>query len=167
MPKKGGFILASNHVSYLDPVALAVASSRKLNFMARHDLFKNKYFAWLISSVGAFPVKRDSPDISALKEAIRRVRKGKVLLMFPEGARQEAGSMGDAKSGIGFLVGKFNLPVIPAFVKGTVEALPKGAKCIRRSSVSVRFGKQIEMDGKMSYQEIAEHIMENIRHLAA
>src|SRR3989338_4704218 len=90
IPKKGGFIIASNHVSYLDPVMVGIASPRKLNYMARHDLFLNPVFSRWLFSVGAFPVKRKTEDISALKEAIKRVKEGRGLLLFPEGERVES-----------------------------------------------------------------------------
>lgn len=167
IPKIGGFILASNHTSYLDPIVLSSACPRKLNFMARHDLFYNPLFSWLISKVGAFPVKRDSPDLSALKEAMRRLKNGNGLLLFPEGTRQVNGvSLSEPQPGIGFLAAKVNVPVIPAFVKGSVKALPKGAKCIRPGKISVYFGKQIYIERRLPYQDIAKRIMENIRHIS-
>jgi len=83
IPKKGGFILASNHVSYLDPIVLGAISPRKLNFMAKEELFCHPLISWFLSRVGAFPVKRDSADLSALKYALRRLREGKALILFP------------------------------------------------------------------------------------
>lgn len=165
IPQKGGFILASNHKSYLDPVVLGVASSRKLNFMARNDLFCNPLFSWIISTLGAFPVKRDSADLSALKEAIKRLHKGNVLTMFPEGTRGFGGEIGQAHAGIGFLAAKLNVPVIPAFIKGTDVALPKGTKFIRPSEITVYFGKQIHIEKELSYQKIADKVMEKIEEL--
>lgn len=166
IPPKGGFIIASNHVSYLDPITVGIACPRKLNFMARHDLFSNRFFAWVLSRVNAFPVERNSADLSALKEALRRVRCGKGLLLFPEGSRAVGGKSGEPQPGIGFLVTKLNVPVIPAFVKGTEIALPKGTKLIKRTKVSVHFGRQIFIERSLPYQEITQLIMANIRHLS-
>src|SRR3989338_6346732 len=89
IPKKKGFIIASNHVSYLDPVMVGVACPRKLNYMARHDLFSNHFFSFWLYNVGAFPVRRKTADISALKEAIKRLNDGEGLILFPEGGRVE------------------------------------------------------------------------------
>ncbi len=166
IPKQGGFILAGNHVSYLDPIALGVGCPRKLNFMARHDLFSNHWFSWLMSNVGAFPVKRDSADLSALKEAMRRVRSGEPLVLFPEGSRRFNGTSTEPQPGIGFLAAKLNVPVIPALIKGTQEALPRGAKFIFPAKVSVCFGKQILIERGMSYQDVAQTIMKNINNLS-
>jgi 1-acyl-sn-glycerol-3-phosphate acyltransferase len=166
VPKRGGFILASNHVSYLDPIAVGVACQRKLNYMAKEELFCNPLFSRLLSRIGVFPVKRDSADLSALKEAMRRVRIGGALVLFPEGSRRFDGASHEPYSGIGFLAAKLNVPVIPAFVKGTEKALPAGAKFIRLTNISVCFGKQISIERRMPYQDIAGHIMDNIRHLS-
>jgi 1-acyl-sn-glycerol-3-phosphate acyltransferase len=167
IPKKGAFILASNHVSYLDPLALGVACPRKLNYMARHDLFSSAFASWWFTCVGAFPVKRNSADIAAFRTAIRRLKDGAGLLLFPEGTRQERSvSLGNPEPGIGFLASKLNVPVIPAFVKGTDEVLPKGAKFIVPKKIFVSFGKQISIERGLPYQNVAKLIMENIRQLA-
>lgn len=166
IPRKAGFILASNHTSYLDPIVLAAVCPRKINFMARDDLFHNPLFSWLISNVGAFAVKRESADISALKEAMQRLNKGNGLLIFPEGGRRINGKFDPPQAGVGFLAAKLAVPVIPAFVKGADYALARGAKSIRPCSISVYFGKQISLERRLPYQDIAGEIMRNIRHLA-
>ncbi len=166
IPEKGGFILASNHLSFLDPVVLACVCPRKLNFMAKEELFKIPVVSQFIRSVGAFPVKRNSADLSAIKEALKRVKSGEGLLLFPEGRRGQESEVIEAQAGVGFLAAKSNVPVIPVYVSGTEKALPKGAKFLKRSKISVRFGKQISLERRMPYQELAEVIMESIRHLA-
>ncbi len=165
IPKKGGFILASNHASYLDPLAVGVACPRNLNYMARHDLFRNPFFGWILSQVGAFPVKRNSADISALKEAMGRVKAGKGLLLFPEGSRSVDGNLSEAQAGIGFLAAKLEVPVIPTVVKGTGKALSKGDKFIRPTKISVCFGKEILIERSMPYKDIAQEIMNGIGRL--
>lgn len=166
IPKKGGFILASNHASLLDPMVLGAASFRKLDFMAKHELFYNPLFSRFISSVGAFAVKRDSADLSALRDAMRRIRDGRAIALFPEGSRRVNGIIDAPQAGIGFLAAKLNVPVIPAFIKGTEKALPAGAKLIRPAKISVHFGRQISIERRMPYQDIARQIMVSIRHLS-
>lgn len=158
--------MASNHRSFLDPVILGVVCPRKLNFMAKEELFHNPFFSWLISQLGAFPIKRNRADISALKQALKRVNSGNALVIFPEGSRNYSPATSQPQAGIGFLASKINAPVIPVFIRGTETALPKGAKSIRRTKVSVYFGKQIPVERRMSYQEIAQQIMDSIRHLS-
>ena len=166
IPKKGAFILASNHVSYLDPIVLGIACPRKISFMARHDLFSGRLLSWVLLSIGVFPVKRDYADLSALKIALRRLKNSAGLALFPEGTRGSAGINNEPQPGIGFLAAKASVPVIPAFVKGTDLALPKGGRFIRRARVTVHFGRQILIERRMPYQDIAQLIMANIRSLS-
>lgn len=166
IPKRGGFIIASNHVSHVDPVVVGVACPRELSYMARHDLFFSRFLGWLLYNCHSFPVKRNSPDLSALKEAMRRVKRGRGLVIFPEGTRGTEGIPGEPQPGIGFLAAKLGVPVVPAFIKGTETALPKGAHRLRPSKIRVSFGGQIRAEHGASYQDTARLIMANIRRLS-
>lgn len=163
IPKSGGFIIASNHVSYLDPIALGVACPRKISYMAKKELFRNPLFSKYLYSLRTFPVNRSHPDKSALKEAMRRLSIGDGLLLFPEGTRAQGG---EPQAGVGFLAAKLNIPVIPAFVRGSDLALPKGAKFPRPKKISVHFGKQISIERSVPYHKIAQLVMDCIRHLS-
>ena len=166
IPKKGGFIIASNHISLIDPPLIGVVAGRALWYMARHDLFTSPIFGWVLRSWHVFPVKRDSADLSALKTALQVLKKQEGLLVFPEGTRQITGSMTKPQPGIGFIAAKSNVPIVPVFISGTEKALPKGAKKLTLASVSVTFGKQIYIERSMPYQDIAQLIMNNIRQLS-
>ncbi|MFC1674267.1 lysophospholipid acyltransferase family protein [Candidatus Omnitrophota bacterium] len=166
IPKEGGFILASNHVSYLDPVVVGVACPRKVNYMARRDLFSNPLFAWFLRRLRVFPVKRSSADISALKEAISWVKRGFGLVLFPEGTRSQDGRVGQAHDGIGFLAAKLDVPVIPAYIQGTEVVMPKGAKGIHSGKVSIIFGNKVSIERRSHYHGIAQKIMQDIRLLS-
>ena len=167
IPKKGGFILASNHRSYIDPIALAAASPRKLNFVAREDLFTHPLFGRFLLTLGAFPVKRDSTDIFVIKESIHRLKKGMGLLLFPEATRVVDGATVEPKGGVGFLAVKSAAIIIPAFVSGTDKAWPKGAKRIQKSKICVHFGKPVQVEKGLSYQGVARAIMDDIHELAS
>ncbi len=157
--------MASNHVSYLDPISLAAGTRRHLNFMARHDLFHGR-FGKFISAVGAFQVERGKPDLSAIKEAIRRVENGGGLLLFPEGERKFDSDSNEPQPGIGFLASKLDVPVIPACVCGTDQAWPRHAKFIKFSKIKVLFGPQINIKRGLPYQSIAMLIMDRIKLLS-
>ncbi len=165
-PKSGGLIVASNHVSYLDPVLVGVSASREINYMAKKELFENPIMSKLLWSWHVFPVKRDSADLFAIKEAMRRVKKGEGLMIFPEGTRQSGKEFGKPEEGVGFLVSKLNVPVIPVYVSGTDQALPKDAKFIKPKKVTVHFGQPISFERRTSYQDIAVKIMEEIKKLS-
>jgi len=165
LPEKGGFLLASNHKSNLDPVILGVVSRRELTFMAKESLFKVPAFSWLLFKIHAFPVKRNTADIFALKSAIKRINSGEGLLIFPEGTRSESKEAVKIQPGIGFIAAKTNAPVVPVFVSGTEIALPKGGKFIRQAKIKITFGKAVSYDKTLPYQEIADRIMNNVRSL--
>jgi 1-acyl-sn-glycerol-3-phosphate acyltransferase len=165
IPRYGGFILASNHASYLDPIVLGVVSPRKMNFMAKEELFYQKWFARFLTALGVFPVKRGSADLSAIKEAMRRIREGKGLVLFPEGSRRFDNNSGQLYRGIGFLALKVNAPIVPAFIRGSNLALPRKAKFIRLHSISVSFGSQFQAQSKMPYEEVARLTIDKIKSL--
>jgi 1-acyl-sn-glycerol-3-phosphate acyltransferase len=166
IPTQGGFIIAGNHVSFLDPVVFGLACPRRLHYMARHTLFRHPLFKLLISNLNAFPIRRGRADLRALREAVRRVKRGGGLLVFPEGSRSNNGQLNSGKAGVGFLAAQLGVPVIPAFVSGTEEAMPKGSKMIKPTRLTVRFGKQIYIEKRMSHSDIAVSIMAHIRRLA-
>lgn len=165
IPKKGAFILAGNHVSYLDPPAVGIACGRYLSYMARDDLFIDPFFGWFLRSLRVFPVKRDSPDRSALIEASHHLKHGEGLVLFPEGSRNFNGRQSKAYPGVAFLAARMKVPVVPAYIEGTDNALPVNAKFIRLKKVSVRFGEPIRIEKMDSYQEAADMIMERIYSL--
>jgi len=166
IPASGGFILASNHASNIDPVALGVACTKPLHFMAKEELFRNRFFGRVLRSVHAFPLRRRGADISAIKEAIRRVRRGDGLLIFPEGTRSVDGKLNAPLEGVGFLAEKLNVPVVPAYVKGTERALPRGARFIRPCAISVTFGEPISIERRVAYSDVAIFVMEAIKRLS-
>jgi 1-acyl-sn-glycerol-3-phosphate acyltransferase len=167
IPEEGGFILAANHVSYLDPVAVGSACPRPVHFMARDNLFLNSILGPWLRAVEVIPLKRNAADTTAIKTGLKFVHKGEALALFPEGTRR----MGEDRylnpePGVGFLAAKGNVPVIPAFVSGTDIALPRQARSLRLAKISVRFGKEIHIERGKPYQEISDLIMANIKQLS-
>ena len=159
--------MCGNHVSYLDPPVFGVACPRAMHFMARDTLFKKKNFAWILRQVNAFPLKRNAADIWALKEALRVLKAGRGLLLFPEGTRTVGGDLGKPQAGVGFLVRKSGVPVIPAYVEGSDRALPKQEKKFHFfRPIHVQIGKPFYPDCKtLTDEEVSLHVMEKIREL--
>ncbi|MGA2775764.1 MAG: lysophospholipid acyltransferase family protein [Candidatus Omnitrophota bacterium] len=167
IPESGGLIIASNHLSYLDPLAVGCACPRRIDFMARDSLFKAPVLGTWMRAVGAFAIKRNSADISAMKEAIYRLQHGRVLTLFPEGTRQASVLLSTkVEPGVGFLAAKSGATVIPAFVSGTEKALPKGAKFFKFARIRVKFGAAVKIDKEKPYEAIAQDILKDIRLLA-
>ncbi|MFH1288036.1 MAG: lysophospholipid acyltransferase family protein [bacterium] len=171
-PEKGPVILASNHLSFLDPIIVPTASRRRMHFMAKAELFKVPVFGWLIKKFNAFPVKRGMLDRTAVKNSLNVLKNEDVLLLFPEGKRSPTGDIQEAKPGIGFFVYHSRSPVVPVLVTGTDKALPMGAWMIRPKKIRVIFGRPLYFDRYFSrkdlkdvYARIGEDIMSAIRAL--
>jgi len=144
IPMEGGVIVASNHISYLDPPLLGAIIPRKVTFMARRGLFDIKVplLRWFIRHY-AFPVDREKTLPSTIKEALRRLKNRELLVIFPEGRRSETGGLLEGKKGIGLIVGRSRVAVVPALIQGTDRALPVGGKWLRKAKISVIFDKPL------------------------
>jgi 1-acyl-sn-glycerol-3-phosphate acyltransferase len=169
IPSSGAFIFVSNHGSYLDPILLGTALYRSLNYMAREELFSKPIADWIMRSVHSFPVKRGKGDLGAIRQALRILGSGKPLVIFPEGTRAEDDNLRRAKPGIGFIVSKAGVPVVPAYIGVSHSALPRGSLMIGRYPVAVYIGKPIIFDkdnfrreDEESYQKIADEVMAGI-----
>ncbi len=167
IPKQGGYVIASNHLSNLDPMLLGVAANRMLNFIAKDSLFKNKIFSFFLSQFRAFPLKRGFTDTSSIKEAIKRLKASQGVVMFPQGGRRLEGlNPEDAKPGVGLLATKAGVPIIPTFICGSDKAMPPKTKFIKMAKVMVLFGDPIWPDEKDSYRDIAKKTMISIKDLS-
>lgn len=143
VPRRGAFILASNHLSYLDPPLLGAACPRRLAFLARADLFRAPLLAAFMRGVHVIALQREATDIAAVREALARLRRGDAVAIFPEGGRQFSGQLGSAKRGVALLAFAADVPIVPVFVRGTFEAWPPGARRLRRAKIRVAFGPPI------------------------
>jgi 1-acyl-sn-glycerol-3-phosphate acyltransferase len=159
----GNMIIASNHTSNLDPVILGLAFHRHTSYLAKDSLFKNKIFGFILLHVSsAFPIKRNTADIGALKEAIRRLRKGGSLVVFPEGTRKATAEERKPQEGIGFLAIKSGVPVLPAYISGSDQVLPPGAKWFKRGAINVVFGEPVRFAPTKDYANVSAQILERI-----
>ena len=171
VPASGPALIVSNHQSILDPPIIGGAARRQIYFLAKAELFRIPVFGWLIRALHARPVRREGSDPRALRTAAQLLDEGKALLVFPEGTRSVNGRLGEGKPGVGMLAVTSGAPVVPAYVSGTFEALPKGSSWPRRSQVSVSFGPALHFkpqsgaDRKERYREAALEMMRGIAQL--
>ena len=174
VPARGGAVIAANHCSYLDPPVMAGCSNRRIvHFMARDTLFSNPVARWFFPRVGVIALDRTKGDLGALKKAIATLKDGHVIGLFPEGTRSPDGQMREAKGGIGFLIAKGDVPVVPLYISGTFAAFPKGADKLRPGRLVARFGPPISPDeiraampAKNDYEAVGALVMSRIRALA-
>lgn len=123
IPHEGAYIIASNHMSFSDPVLLGLGQRRRLFFMAKKELFKNKFFAGLIRALGAFPVERGAGDGKAIKTGEDLIKEGNVMTIFIEGGRTKTGEFMRPRSGCALVAQQMQVPVIPACI--TITGNPK------------------------------------------
>jgi 1-acyl-sn-glycerol-3-phosphate acyltransferase len=164
VPKTGGVLLVSNHQSFLDPVLLGVRLNRPLSYMAKSELFKIAPFAWFIRSLGAFPVKQNSADIRALREAIERAQEGRALSIFPEGSRTADGQLLPIEPGIALVIRKAKVRVVPAVIDGSFDAWPQHRKMFRPARIRVLYGHPLDLSN-MSREQVMETIAKTFREM--
>ena len=164
VPLSGPLIVACNHVSYVDPVALGVAMPRPIAYMAKVELFQIPVLGPLIGGLGAYPVDRGKHDVYAIRSSLRALQDGKAIGIFPEGTRNRTG---DARvhRGVALLASLSQAPVLPAFVRG-------GDRAKRLGKLEVAFGEPLRLgessNGKASREDLAnwsEMVMAKIRAL--
>jgi len=153
VPHDGGYVFASNHRSYADPVLISIPTRIPFAYMAKEELFKNKFFSALIRFFGAFPVSRGKGDTSVIDEAIKRLNKGYNLVIFPEGTRSKDGTVGKGKTGVALIAAKAQVPVIPVGIsfsgklKFRKKIIIKLGKPISPSELELKSSSTVELRG--------------------
>lgn len=172
IPSQGPFILASNHLSFLDPPALGCKVNRNLHYFARDSLFIGP-LGFLITRLNSIPVNRGQLDLTTLRSTLKVLKNGDPLLVFPEGTRSPDGKLGEPKKGLGLLVLKSKCPVLPARIRGSHEILGKG-KLIPRvgRKLLISYGSLISFDSFSSmsgesakYELVSQFVMKEIDKL--
>jgi 1-acyl-sn-glycerol-3-phosphate acyltransferase len=139
---KGGALFASNHVSYLDPPLVAIASQDEVHFLARESLFQG-LFGRFIEALNAHPVS-DDHNLNAVKLLVKLVNQGNKVVIFPEGARSFDGEIQQIKPGIGLIMSSSKKPIVPVYIQGVFSVWPRGRKWPRlRGRIKVHFGKPL------------------------
>ena len=167
IPKDGPLVIASNHLSLLDPPVIGVAATRKVHFMAKQELFV-PILGDIYKALGAFPVRRGGADRAAINHGIDILKDNKVLAIFPEGTRSKTGKLGKAEPGALMVASKAMATIVPCCVMGT-DYRRQGRIWPK---VTVRFGKPIYFPAdavvnKEFLHEMTENLMQHIAALQA
>ena len=167
IPQAGPLVIASNHLSLLDPPVIGVAATRKVHFMAKQELFV-PILGDIYKALGAFPVRRGGADRAAIKHGIDILKDNKVLAIFPEGTRSKTGKLGKAEPGALMMASKATATIVPCCVIGT-DFQRQGRIWPK---VTVRFGKPIYFPAdavvnKEFLHDMTENLMQHIAALQA
>lgn len=169
VPLTGGVLLVCNHQSFFDPILATLALPRECHYMARDSLFRNRWFRRLIESLNAFPIKRATADVGAIKETLRRLKRGALVTAFPEATRTRDGSVQPMQSGVVLLARKARVPLVPTLILGAYEAWPRQAALPRPAPIIVAYARPLwpaEMEGR-SDQECIELVRARILEMMA
>ena len=155
VPEEGAYILCCNHINYLDSAALVLFNKRKLNFVAKEDLFTHGILMWLGHLFDVIPIKRDMQDIEAMKRCLKVLKNGELLGIFPEGTRKGMAKNLKAKNGAAYMAIKSKAKVIPVGIHGSFKPFTK---------VYVNYGQPLDLSGytKENLDEVTKLIMDNI-----
>ena len=163
IPTEGGVVLCCNHMSNLDPTTMAAFVKRPVRYIAKKELFEKRWSAKLLSSLGAFPVDRQTTDRKALKTAIKLLKNGEALGIFAEGTRVKEGEAKAAKAGVALFALKGEAPIVPICISSKYKF---------RSIVHIRYGEPIYLDEYKGQkvttemmEEITEKVMEKVREM--
>lgn len=169
LPMSSGAILAANHTSFLDPLLIGAPIPRKAYFFARSDVFRPRLWGWFLKQLHSIPIERDEPSLSSIKAVLTLLRSGEIVVMFPEGTRISGRRLGEAKGGLGMMVAKSAVPVIPAYISGAASALPKKAKMIRLKKIKIIYGRPLYLTPLLEgtcrrdgFQRISDRVMTEI-----
>jgi len=161
VPATGAVLYVSNHASFLDPVAIGVASPRRVVFMAKAELFRNRVLAWLLDGVDTFPVRRGEADRLAFKTTLDMLADGRAVCIFPEGTRSPDGALMPAEQGAAVFAVKTGCPVVPVFVEGSHRVWGAG-KGLRRGRIVVHYGDPFTLEKGMDRDMAGARLMEAI-----
>ncbi|MCE5194081.1 MAG: 1-acyl-sn-glycerol-3-phosphate acyltransferase [Nitrospiraceae bacterium] len=172
IPKTGGALIVANHASYLDPLLIGCAiKKRQATFMAKRELFNLPLVGGFVR-IFSFPVDKDSTKPSTIKDTVKHLKKGELVVLFPEGGRSANGDLLSPKRGAAVIASLAKAPIIPAYIDGTYRAFPVGSKFPKPVKVKVIFGDKININedvnesNKDSHEKIGIKIMEAIKNLS-
>lgn len=156
LPKEGSALICPNHVHALDTVIVVVHANRKINVLAKEELFNNKILNWLGKVFGAYPVKQNSADLSAIKTSLKLLKNKELLLIYPEGTRNGMEKGKPIKNGPMTIAIKAGVPIIPIGINGSFKAFSK---------IRINIGKPMyfnEYKDKVNDKEVVSKLTEDL-----
>jgi 1-acyl-sn-glycerol-3-phosphate acyltransferase len=171
LPASGPYLVAANHHNYLDGVVLAATLPEPIAFLVMPRVWRaTPLHPWLHRRLGSIPLQLERPDVGALRGALRALERGRVVGIFPEGPFSVRGRLERGLPGVGLLAARAGVPVVPAGISGTYQALVGRRGYIpRRHPIALRFGEPrqfaAEGRGRSVRSRITQRIMDDIAAL--
>jgi 1-acyl-sn-glycerol-3-phosphate acyltransferase len=166
VPASGGLIIAPVHRSNIDFGFSGLLTERKIFFMAKEELWTKPWFGRLLEALGVFPVRRSGTDRESVSRAEEVLRRGEVLVMFPEGSRRFGDRVDVLQEGVAFLAARTGAPILPVGIFGSERAMPKGAKFPKPLKVTVSVGDPLPVaapDGRRVPRSEIHRLSEALR----
>lgn len=155
IPREGPFLLCGNHIHIFDGPAMLAFSPRRMALMAKKEIFRRKFFAWVLRSAGGFPIDRHATaDMEAYRRALRELEEGKGLVIFSQGTRMK--EFENAKSGVAMFALKSGAPIVPVGISGTYKIF---------SRVNIKIGAPISMEpyaGRKMKADLIAEVMDEV-----
>ena len=172
VPKGQGALLASNHVSFIDPPLVGSALDYGAYYLARKSLWSNPVASYIYDRLQALPVDQEKPEFGSLKKIIKLAKSGEKVIIFPEGERSLDNKLGPGLPGVGLMIAKSRVPVIPCRLFGAYEALPRGKSLPRPSRITLVVGEpmyftdeELNVKDKDAYAALSQRVMDEIAKL--
>jgi 1-acyl-sn-glycerol-3-phosphate acyltransferase len=173
MIEEGPCIIAANHCSFFDPPLVGVACKRAIHYLARKSLLEWPILGPIFPELNVIPVDRKNADRSALMGAIRVVKNGGAVLIFPEGTRSPDGNLQPAQPGIGMIAAKTGAPIVPVRIFGSYEVYNRKQRRPKIGPVTVRIGRPIKISAvdrkndksREDYQTVSEMVVAAIARI--
>jgi 1-acyl-sn-glycerol-3-phosphate acyltransferase len=169
LPARGGLLVLSSHQSHLDPLLLGLACDRRLSSLARSSLFHFGPFGAVISALDAVPIDRNASMVAAMRAVIARLKAGKAVTIFPEGARTSDGRLGEFKPGFALMAKRAGVPIAPVAIVGAYECWPRSRWLPRPGRIRLEFGAVITAEevAALEEQQLFQLCCTRIRELDA
>jgi 1-acyl-sn-glycerol-3-phosphate acyltransferase len=165
IPTEGGVLVVSNHQSHFDPPLVGMGCRRRMNYLARDTLFGFALFRWLINSLDAIPIDREGIGLSGIKESLKRLKRGEMVLVFPEGTRTPDGEIGRFRPGFTALAVRSKSAILPVAIEGAYAAWPRCCKFPRPGRIHIHYGSPILPHELAEYseRELLEEVDRRVR----
>lgn len=163
IPSEGKLIVCGNHINNLDPIIISIIFPRTINWMGKKELFKHKWFGFLLEKLNVFPVDRAGTDIKSVKKSLRILKENQVLGIFPEGTKVKGYDVANAKPGVALMAIKSQTNILPIYIKSNYKFFNK---------IQITIGKQLDVSeykgqklNNKDYSLISQKILKSIYEL--